>query len=126
MSLESTLNKLVAAIEDNTKAVREMNSVAASIPDSAPASATTQPEAPKKESAKAEPKSEPTPEPEAAGEASGVTKKQLTDAIIKLAKTKGRESAASVLAGYGATKVPEVKEEDYDAVFADAQALLAG
>lgn len=121
MSLESTLTKLIAAIEDNTAAMREL----ANTPE--PVSTTTEPPKPKSETA--EPAPEPSPEPAPAAEteeakASGIDKKALTAKIIELAKTKGRDAASKLLAEYGATKVPEVKEEDFDAVFAKADAIL--
>ena len=118
MSLESTLNKLVAAIEANTAAITEANATMSP----APASNTAEPPKPKSVS------TEPEPETPSEGEkkdAPSVDKKTVTAKVIELAKSKGREAAAGLLAEFGATKVPEVKEEDYAAVFAKAEELLS-
>lgn len=121
MSLESTIEKLVAAIAENTAAIREANSTmtAASV------STTAEPPKPKSVSAEPAPQSPKVEKKQAAKEeAPAVDKKTLTAKVIELAKTKGRETAAGALAEFGATKVPEVKEEDYGALFAKAEALL--
>ena len=125
MSLESTLNKLVAAIEANTAAIVAANETMS------PAPVSTTAEPPKPSSVSAEPapetpprpKPEPKPEPEAP--AATVDKKALAAKVIELAKAKGRDAAAALLAEFGATKVPEVKDEDYGAVFAKADELLS-
>jgi len=42
-----------------------------------------------------------------------ITAKQLGDAILALAKNKGRDVALEILSRFNAKKVPEVKVEDY-------------
>lgn len=118
MSIESELKKLTAAIEANTAAILKVSEVA-----SAPAPATTTAETPKPSPAKAEPAPEPSPAEPSTEEAT-VDKKAITARVIKLAKTKGRDAAGSLLAKFGATKVPDIAESDYPKVWAELNKLL--
>lgn len=52
--------------------------------------------------------------------AAAPTYQDASDAITKLARTKGRDAAIAVLAKFGASKLPEVKPEDFAAVIAAA------
>lgn len=129
--LETAIKKLTEAVEENTKHLQVLHNSLRSAPVTAPA------ETPKDASpANAEPVAEPStsaaaPAPEPAPEtppesepAANVTKAQLAEATIAVAKAKGREAAASILAKYGASKVPELKPEDFGHVFADLKAVL--
>lgn len=66
------------------------------------------------------------PTPEAAGAADvAVTYQATADAVTKLARTKGREAAVAVLKTFGATKLPDVKPEQFAAVIAACEAAGA-
>jgi hypothetical protein len=58
----------------------------------------------------------------AAPVAAGVTYADVAAAITNLSKTKGREAAVAVLARFGATKLPDVKPEDFAALIEAAKA----
>lgn len=90
------------------------------------------PKAGKKQEA-AKPEAAPTPttvEEPAAPEQKADTSEAKTDsapaatyddaanAVTKLARTKGRDAALAVLSKFGATKLPDVKPEDFAAVIA--------
>lgn len=55
-----------------------------------------------------------------------VTLKQITEGIVELCKAKGRESAAMLMAEYGAQKVPDLKKvsDKYTEIFAKIHALI--
>lgn len=81
-----------------------------------PEAASTQPTA--EQSAAPEQKAEPSAAK--AGEAPAATYDDAANAVTKLARTKGRDAAIAVLSQFGATKLPEVKPEDFAAVIAAA------
>lgn len=62
---------------------------------------------------------------ESPSEAAAVAFDDVKAAIIGLAKTKGREAAVAVLSAFGATKVPDLKAEQYAAVLEAAQKAVA-
>ncbi|TXH58400.1 MAG: hypothetical protein E6Q97_02230 [Desulfurellales bacterium] len=53
------------------------------------------------------------------------TYQDTADAITKLARTKGRDAAVAVLKTFGATKLPDVKPEQFAAVIAACEAAGA-
>lgn len=65
-------------------------------------------------------------EPEAPESVEGGTIDDVREALKKLAATKGTEKAKELLLGFKATKVSELKEEDYDAFLAKAEAVTNG
>ena len=65
-----------------------------------------------------EPKAEPAP---AAGEA---TYQDAAAAITKLSRLKGRETAVALLSEFGASKLPDVKPDQFADVIAKATALM--
>ena len=100
--LESEIKKLIVAVDANTAAL---------LNGTAPAAATADTLKP---AAQAKPVAEPpipAAAPAAAAPAVEVSKKVLTDTFIKLAQDKGREIAAGILAEFGVTKLPELKDE---------------
>lgn len=48
---------------------------------------------------------------------SDVTREQVSAAVLKLVKVKGRDAALSILAAHGASKVPELDPSAYVAVY---------
>lgn len=125
MSLEAAIEGLTAAIKENTAAMRELEAKVDGPAEEKPAEKPKK-SSNKKSAAKAEqPKEDPKAEKEPATEPDAVDKKTLTAKIIAVAKEKGREAAANLLAEYGATKVPELEESVYGEVYAKAEELLA-
>lgn len=79
-------------------------------------------ETPKQEvAATPEPKEEAVP---AADDAPEVTYQDAAAAITQLSKAKGRDAAVALLKKFGASKLPEVKPEDFAAIVADATAQV--
>lgn len=146
MSLEAT-------IQENTNAIRELiAAIQAGVPTTAAQVAavvteaatdklaeTVKEEAPAKKPTTAK-KAEPAPtqptaeavaadapeqkaEPSAQGAAP--TYQATADAVTSLARTKGREAAVAVLTKFGASKLPDVKPEQFAAVIAECEAVGA-
>lgn len=126
---------LEAAIEANTNAIRDLiaaigNSLHATTAQVAAVVKEAKPKAEKKqETAKPEAASTPTTveEPAAPEQKADTSEEKLAPtyddaakAITALAKAKGREPAMAVLSKFGASKLPEVKPEDFAAVIAAA------
>lgn len=114
--LETEIKKLTVAVEALTKATLEsagtptVAAVAAAKPAAAAPAADTTIEIPADTPVAAPP----------------ADKKQVVEGIIALAKAKGREAAAALLAEYGATKVPELKDKSvYGEIVAKIDAILA-
>lgn len=79
-------------------------------------------EAPKQEvAATPEPKEEAAPVADDAPEA---TYQDAAAAITALSKAKGRDAAVALLKKFGASKLPEVKPEDFATIVADATAQV--
>lgn len=57
-------------------------------------------------------------------ESNKVTKEQIREVFSKLVKAGKQKEAKELTAKYGASKVGEVKEEDYAAILKDAEELL--
>lgn len=115
--LETEIKKLTAAVEANTAALGEL--VTGAIP---PAASDAKPApAPTPAAAAVTAQAEPAPAPAAAEApaeapaetpaAEAVTKKQLVEKFVELAKGKGREVASRLLAEYKIAKLPELKDE---------------
>lgn len=122
MSLEAAIEGLTAAIKENTAAMRELEAKVDGPTEAKPAEKPKKSTS-KKPAAKAEkPKEEPKAEKD---EAPAVDKKTLTAKIIELAKEKGRDAAAKLLAEYDAQKVPELDESVYGEVYEKAKELLS-
>lgn len=138
---------LEVAIQENTNAIRALiaalaNGVPTTAAQVAAVVTEAKPEkAAKKETAKAEPKAEAqaaaTAETTQAAEAEKAlhghannpadapTYQATADAVTKLARTKGREAAVAVLTKFGASKLPDVKPEQFAAVIAECEAVGA-
>ena len=107
--LESELKKLTTAVEANTAAL--LGAAPAAAKAAAPAAAV---DAAPAAVAAAKATTEPVPAAtvdipiDTAPEVT-VTLKMITEGIVNLCKAKGRESAALLMAEYGAQKVPELK-----------------
>lgn len=136
MSLEIAIQENTAAIRELIKAISNgvpttAQQVAAVVKEAtevkaeAPAKTEKKAKAEKTESAKVdtaatqEPKADAAP---AADDAPEVTYQDAANAITALSKTKGRDAAVALLKKYGASKLPEVKPEDFAAIVADAKA----
>lgn len=129
--LETDLKKLTAAVEANTAALIG-NAVAGKTAAAVIPAAAVTPAAAAKTAIDI-----PVDVPPAAASAKTiiddadaapvvVTKKQIIEIIIKLAQDKGRETAAALLAEYGAAKIPELKDESlFPEILAKATALLS-
>lgn len=76
---------------------------------------------------KATPKAvEPTPEPEAEDDTDVVVGfGKVTEVTTKLARAKGKPAVTTILAEFGATKIPELKESDYAEYVEMALAAIA-
>ncbi len=109
--LAEAINNLAAALVSakQTDAIIEKASTK-------PRAKKAEPEAPAPEV-----KAEPVPEPEAAP--AGPTRDEAKKAVLTVAKEKGHDAAAGLLAKFGATKISEVKEEDIAAIIEAAKAL---
>lgn len=53
-----------------------------------------------------------------------ITKEQVRAVFSKLLKAGKQQEAKDLTAKYGASKIPEIKEEDYEAVLKEAEELL--
>lgn len=131
---------LEQALIDNTAAIRELiAAISNGVPTTAQQVAAVVEEAKVEEKPvkkgkpeKAEtPKQEvaATPEPKeevapAADDAPVVTYQDAAAAITALSKAKGRDAAVALLKKFGASKLPEVKEEDFAAIVANANAQV--
>ena len=119
--LETEVKKLTAAIVALEETIQKTGSAPSAI------TAETPKASPAPSAAAAEPSApvpEPTPAPEPAPDVE-VTKKELADKTIEVAKAKGRETALAILSKYGASKVPELTDETkWPAVYAELQAAL--
>lgn len=136
MSLEIAIQENTAAIRELIKAISNgipttAQQVAAVVEEAtevkaeAPAKTEKKAKAEKTESAKVEQAATPEPKADvapAADDAPEVTYQDAANAITALSKTKGRDAAVALLKKYGASKLPEVKPEDFAAIVADAKA----
>lgn len=136
---------LEIALQENTAAIRELiAAISKGIPTTAqqvaavvqeaqvedkPAKAEKKAKAEKAESAKVEPAVTQEPKADAAPAADEegpvepeVTYQDAAAAITQLSKVKGRDAAVALLKKFGASKLPEVKPEDFAAIVADAKA----
>lgn len=132
---------LEIAIQENTKAIRELiAAISNGIPTTAaqvaavvqeaqveekPAKTEKKAKAEKAETPKAETAATPEPKADAApaaDDAPEVTYQDAAAAITQLSKVKGRDAAVALLKKFGASKLPEVKPEDFAAIVADAKA----
>ncbi len=117
--LESEIKKLTAAVEANTAALTSGAAPVAAAPAAAaPAAASTAIEIPVVL---------PAPVEVAPVVAPAADLKQITEGIVALCKAKGRETAAQLMAEYGAQKVPDLKKvpDKYDEILAKINALIA-
>ena len=103
--LETEIKKLTVAIEAYTLALLGNKAPDKPAPGPAPTTVSTPDE---------------TPAPTAA-----VTKKQIVEGIVRLAKGKNRETAAKLLAEYGAQKVPDLDVAVYPEFLAKIDQILA-
>jgi hypothetical protein len=104
--LETEIKKLTAAIEAHTLALQGGAPAMPVQPASAPVAAPAASQAPDH--------LPPT-----------VTKKQIVEGVVRLAKGKNRETAAALLAEYGAQKVPDLDVAKYPEFLAKIEAILA-
>lgn len=79
----------------------------------------------KTETPKQEPVATPEPKEEVApaadeDEGPAATYQDAATAITQLSKVKGRDAAVALLKKFGASKLPEVKPEDFNAIVAEA------
>lgn len=121
--LESEIKKLTVAVEALTKATLERAGTATVTPTAPVAAAPAAAPAAAVDTSIQIPADAPVAETTAAPPAD---KKQIVEGIMALAKAKGRESAAALLASYGATKVPELKDPSvYGEIVVKINNLLA-
>lgn len=128
--LESEIKKLAAAVEANTAAL--LGGATAAPEAVTSADATTEPVAAAAvgdiplDDAPATAPATTAPATTAPVVAEAVTLKQITEGIVALCKAKGRESAAHLMAEYGAQKVPDLKKvsEKYGEILGKINALI--
>jgi hypothetical protein len=127
MSLEN-------ALQENTAAIRDLIAAMQGAPVAAPVVAEPKAEAPAKTEKKAKAEKAETPKVEAAAtpepkeevapvadeDAPDATYQDAAQAITALSKIKGRDAAVALLKKFGASKLPEVKPEDFNAIVAAA------
>jgi hypothetical protein len=127
---------LEVAIQENTAAIRDLIAAMQGAPVAAPVVTEPKAEAPAKTEKKAkaekaetpkveaaatpEPKEEVAPAADEGPEAPAATYQDAAQAITALSKIKGRDAAVALLKKFGASKLPEVKPEDFDAIVAAA------
>lgn len=127
MSIEQALAETTNAIRDLIAALGNgqhvtQAQVAAVVKEAKPKAEKKQ-EAAKPEVAATPTTVEEPAAPEQKAEASeakaeAATYDDAANAVTKLARTKGRDAAIAVLSKFGASKLPEVKPEDFAAVIA--------
>lgn len=110
-AIASAVEKAVATTR------RSKKTEAAPTPAEPEAKEAPAPEPAKAEPTKVEPAPAPAPEVASAADADAVKK-----AILGLCKAKGHDTAAALLAKFGASKLSEVKETDFAAVIEAARA----
>ncbi|HAK41690.1 MAG TPA: hypothetical protein DCM59_01825 [Clostridium sp.] len=71
-----------------------------------------------------EDKKDPEPVEDKREEAPKVTKEMVRAVFSKLIKAGKQQEAKDLTAKYGASKIPEIKEEDYVAILKEAEELL--
>lgn len=132
MYLEQAIQENTAAIRDLIAAIRNgiptsTEQVAVVVQEAQveekPAKTEKKGKAEKAETPKDEPAVTPEPKADAAPAADDVPEVTYQDAaaaITQLSKVKGRDAAVALLKKYGASKLPEVKPEDFAAIVADA------
>lgn len=122
--LESEIKKLTAAVEANTAALLGGATTAPEAVTSA--DATTEPVAAAVGDIPLDDAPATAPATTAPVVAEAVTLKQITEGIVALCKAKGRESAAHLMAEYGAQKVPDLKKvsEKYGEILGKINALI--
>ena len=138
MSLEIAIQENTAALRDLIKAIsngipttaQQVAAVveeAAEVKAEAPAKTEKKAKAEKAKTPKVEQAATPEPKEEAAPAADDepdATYQDAAAAITALSKTKGRDAAVALLKKFGASKLPEVKPEDFAAIVAEAKAAM--
>lgn len=122
---------LELAIQQNTEAVNRLVAILekGTLPPAAAAvvapveEKAEEPKPAKK--AKAEKAPEPAKAEEPAADAKVYSYQEAATAITKLASSKGRDAAVSLLKKFGVAKGPELKPDQYAAVVAEAEKALA-
>lgn len=95
--------------------------------EGAPTPAAVAPEStPEKPAKPAKATKPPKEEPDAAPAPKAYTRDDIRALAIKLATQKGRPSVTGILAGVGAAKIDDIKEEDFAAVAETINELLGG
>lgn len=125
MSLETVIAENTAALKELIATLKAGAQTDATPPKAAgkkpaqqPASAPPAPTAPAA--------SAPAASPPAAAAAPKIPVKDVADALIALVNAVSRDAGVALLAKYGATKVPELKADNYAAFIADAKAQMPG
>ena len=118
MSLEAIIEANTAAVRDLIAAINAQAAGGATESTTAPAPSAKAEKAVKAPAPKPEaPAPAPAEETHEAGDAAEeVTYQQAAKAVTDLSKAKGRAAAEAVLKQFGASKLPEVKPEDFAAV----------
>lgn len=89
--------------------------------EKAPAAKKSKPEPVAEAVATPEPKAEPAP---VADDAQQATYQDAAAAITKLSRVKGRDTAVALLGEFGASKLPDVKPEQFADIIGKANALM--
>jgi hypothetical protein len=124
MGIETSIDRLAAAIEKLAAAAMLNEGAQATKPERAPAAAEAEKEKPEKP--KAATSEKPAPEkPKAASETAGFQMKDVAEQMKKLLAAEGRDAALALLQEYGASKVPDLKAEQYGDVIGAIKTRLA-
>jgi hypothetical protein len=111
---------LEKAVEENTAAIRALIAVLdRGVLPAKPEQKLVEPKAEAKTTAK--PKAKAV-EPEVEAEDKVYTYDEVKTRILKLIEEKGRDAAVTILTSFGATKLPEVAQEELGAVMAACEA----
>ena len=83
----------------------------------------SKPKAETKSEPKAEPKAETKPEPKPKSATMSVTIEDVKEELLNAARRGRKDEAKALLSNYGATKIGQLKESDYEAVIEAAKEL---
>lgn len=136
MSLEQAITDHASALRELAAAIRGTISTANGITaatdqvigaaKSAAAATTTTKEATSTTQVAETKKPAEQPKPEAAAGAPAPDYEAVKAKVLAVSKDKGRDQVVALLQRHGVDKAPELKPEQYAAVIADADAIMAG
>lgn len=121
MSIETLMTDLIAALKENTAALNARPVAGALMNGAAP---HDDPQPTTGAAAGTKDKSAKPKNTKPAATEVVVTKVDVQQAVVKLVNALGRDAAINLTKKFGAPNVSGLKEEDYKAVLAEAEALV--